>query len=295
MSGDRAAPLRAVLLRACAAASLPAAGAAVIRIGENALWRLPGRVVARIGRPGQTAAAREPAVARWLDDCGVPAVRPLVAVPGPVEVDGRPVTFWHELPPHRAGTAAELAPLLRRLHGLPTPDLALGRLDPFVRLAARIDGAATLGAEQRRRLHGRLAELEAAWAGLPAGRPTAVLHGDAWGGNLAVTATTAYLLDFERTSTGPPEWDLASTAVAHGTFGTVTDREYAAFCAAYGADVTDWPGYPVLRDVRELRVTCYALQLAAADPARHRAQAHYRLACLRGEHGPRPWAWTAIS
>ncbi|CAN3982153.1 phosphotransferase [Kitasatospora purpeofusca] len=286
----------ALLLNACAVAGLSAAGAEPIRIGENALWRLPHRIVARIGRPGQsTAAARELAVARWLNDCGVPAVHPLDDLREPLDVDGTPVTFWHELPPHRPGTAADIAPPLRRLHELPVPALPLGHLDPFVRLATRIAGAATLHDEQRQWLRFRLAELEATWSDLPAGLPASVIHGDAWRGNVAVTPTTTYLLDFERTSLGPPEWDLTATAVGYGTFGTVSDSEYTAFCKAYGADVTTWTGYPVLRDIRELRVTCFALQHAAADPVRHQAEAHYRLACLQGENGPRPWGWTAVS
>ncbi|MGW6913422.1 phosphotransferase enzyme family protein [Kitasatospora sp. NPDC054939] len=285
----------ALLLKACADAGLSAAGAEPIRIGENALWRLPSRIVARIARPGQAAAAaRELAVARWLHDCEVPAVQPLDHLQEPLEVDGRPVTFWHELPPHRPGTAADIAPLLRRLHELPVPAIPLGYLDPFVRLAARIDGAATLDDEQRQWLRDRLAELESAWSSLLPGMPASVIHGDAWGGNVAVTPTTTYLLDFERTSLGPPEWDLTATAVGYGTFGTVSDSKYAAFCDAYGTDVTAWDGYPVLRDIRELRVTCFALQHAAADPARHRAEAHYRLACLQGVNGPRPWGWTAV-
>lgn len=155
----------AVLLKACAEAGLAADGAEPLRIGENALWRLPHQVVARIARPGQWAAAvRELAVARWLHDCEVPAVRPLDALAEPVEVYGHPVTFWHELPRHRAGTAADIAPLLRRLHQLPVPDFQLGRLDPFVRLASRISEATTLDDEQRRWLWARLATLQTAWA-----------------------------------------------------------------------------------------------------------------------------------
>ncbi|MFI6153719.1 phosphotransferase family protein [Kitasatospora sp. NPDC051170] len=284
------------LLAACALAGLPAEGASLIREGENALWRLPGGVVARVGRTGQTAAAsRELAVARWLFECGVPSVRPLESIAQPLDIDGRPVTFWHQLPPHAHGTAADLAPLLRRLHQLPVPSFALGHLDPFVRLTLRIDGASTVRPPDKVWLHGRLTDLRAAWAGLPPGLPAGVVHGDAWGGNVAVTASTTYLLDFERTSLGPPEWDLTAVAVEQGVFDTATPEEYAAFCEAYGTDVTTWPGYPVLRDLRELRLTCYALQLAADDPDRHRTEAHHRLACLRGEAGPRPWHWSAVS
>ncbi|MFE4514603.1 phosphotransferase enzyme family protein [Kitasatospora sp. NPDC056783] len=286
----------AVLLSACADAGLSADGAELIRLGENALWRLPDGVVARVARSGQQSAAmQEIAIARWLHDSGLPVVRPLEALSAPVLVGNRPVTFWHELPPHRPGTGADMAPLLRRLHDLPVPEhIGLGRLDPLVRLAERIDEAVTLDEHQRRWLRGHLAELQAAWDELPAGRPLCVVHGDAWGGNTAVTATTTYLLDFERSSRGRREYDLATMAAGFTSFGSVTAKQYESICTAYGDDVTEWPSYPVLRDIRELRVTCFALQLAAADPARHRDQAHYRLACIQGREGARPWGWTVI-
>lgn len=67
---------RRVLIDACRTLGLDTGGAEPIRIAENAIWRLPGKVVARISRPGGTpAASREIAVANWLADNGVPAVR----------------------------------------------------------------------------------------------------------------------------------------------------------------------------------------------------------------------------
>ena len=60
----------------------------------------------------------------------------------------------------------------------------------------------------------------------------------------------------------------------------------------YGHDVTRWAGYEVLRDIREFHMTCMAAQVAAENPARH--EVPLRLACLRGEHGSRPWTWTAM-
>ncbi|MFF2119299.1 phosphotransferase enzyme family protein [Kitasatospora sp. NPDC058184] len=286
----------AVLLRACAEAGLSADGAELIRLGENALWRLPEGVVARIARTGQRpAAVQEIAIARWLHESGLPVVRPLDAFSVPVLVGDRPVTFWHELPPHRPGTGADMAPLLRRLHELPVPEhIDLGLLDPLVRIAERIAEAVTLDDHQRSWLRGHLADLQAAWDDLPLGEPLCVVHGDAWGGNTAVTRNTTYLLDFERSSLGRREYDLATMAAGFTSFGSITAQQYEAICTAYGADVTDQPSFPVLRNIRELRVTCFALQLAAADPTRHREQAHYRLACIQGREGARPWGWTVI-
>ena len=72
------------------------------------------------------------------------------------------------------------------------------------------------------------------------------------------------LLDLERFALGPPEWDLVSTAVGYTTFGTVTLAEWQAFSAQYGHDVTDWEGFAVLRDIRELRMVTFAWQSATA-------------------------------
>ncbi|WP_051732531.1 phosphotransferase family protein [Kitasatospora phosalacinea] len=210
---------------------------------------------------------------------------PAVLLAGACAAAGRPSAGAELI---RAGENA-----LRRLHRLPPPRAPLPALDPFVRLPDRID-AAGLDEPHRRRLRARLAELRTAWRELAlAARDPRVVHGDAWSGNLAVTATTAHLLDFERTALGPVEWDLTTTAVGHHTFGTVPPETYAAFCAAYGAHVTESPAYPLLRDLRELRLTCYALQQSGTDP-RHRPEARYRLACLLGEHGSRPWGWTPL-
>ncbi|NRQ32974.1 aminoglycoside phosphotransferase family protein [Nonomuraea sp. NN258] len=288
--------VRTTLDAACRRAGLDPAGAELMRLGENALYRLPGGIVARVSRSGQlAAAAREVAVARWLEANHVPAVRAWPDVDQPVEVDGRAVTWWRELPLHRHGTAPLVATALRRLHDLPPPTgFAIGQLDPFVRLAERIDRAVTLDERDRSWMRAHLAELEARWVELPKGLPKTVVHGDAWIGNVVRTDDgEAVLLDLERCSAGPPEWDLTSTAVKAFTLAGITTEDYDAFVRAYGHDVTSWAGFETLRDIREFRMTCMAAQVAAENPAR-RDEAVLRLACLRGERGPRPWSWTAV-
>ncbi|MGW2055910.1 phosphotransferase enzyme family protein [Streptomyces sp. NPDC001840] len=285
----------AVLREVTKTAGLSAANAEPIRLAENDLWRLPdSRVVVRIARAGQEdVAAREVALARWLAEHHIPAVRPL-PLAQPIMTEGRAATFWEELPPHRPGTEAELAPLLRRLHDLPRPPF-MEDMDPFVRISDRIDAARLLSHGDRAWLQARLEELRGAWAELPAGRPRCVIHGDAWGGNCAVIAEQgALLLDFERSSYGPPEWDLTSTAVAADSFGRISAAEYARFCAAYGYDVMEWTGYPTLRDIRELRLVSFAFQIADGDPSALE-QAQHRIACVRGRRGPRPWGWIAVA
>ncbi|MFE4332896.1 phosphotransferase family protein [Streptomyces sp. NPDC056831] len=275
-------------------AGISSEGAEPIRLAENDLWRLPGGVVVRIGRPGQgAAAAREVAVARWLAKEGMAAVRPL-PIDQPIQVGEHAATLWDELPLHRAGNEADLAPLLQQLHNLPQPHLDLGELDPFVRIADRVCSARWVGEQNQTWLLQHLDALRNSWAALPDGLPLCVIHGDAWPGNTAILANgTAVLLDFERTSIGLPEWDLTSTAVAADTFGSVTAAEYRQFCVAYGHDVMDWGGYPTLRATRELRLVTFALQVATEDPSA-RPQAFHRVACVRGQRGPRPWGWTAV-
>jgi aminoglycoside phosphotransferase (APT) family kinase protein len=288
-----AGPSSAVLAESCAAVGFNATGAEPVRIAENEIWRLPGRVIVRIARPGQwQAAVREVQVARWLADNAVPAVH-VLPVNQPVEADGQPVTFWEELPPHENASVRDVVRLLKLLHPLPTPDFPLGRLDPFVRVDERISAATSLPEDDRRWLRERLAELKEQWEHRPAGLPECVVHGDAWVGNVARTAEGPLLMDFERVSIGPPEWDLVSTALKMTTTGAVTKEEYAEFCTEYGMDVTQWEGYELLASARELRMTTYAAQHAATRPD-WRAEAQYRVDCLRGRTTPRPWHWTGI-
>lgn len=283
----------AVLEEVAAAAGMSADGAEPIRLAENDLWKLASDVVVRIARSGQDeVAAREVAVARWLAENNVPAVRPLHREQ-PVHVRGRAATFWELLPPHRQGTEADLAPLLRRMHELPRPTFPIGQLQPFVRIAERLNAARCASEDDRTWLLRRLDELKEQWSRLPAGLPHCVIHGDAWGGNCAVIDEGALLLDFERTSMGPPEWDLTSTAVAFDTFGTLSVAQYADFSEQYGFDVRDWAGYPTLRGIRELRLVTFGLQTADQNPEAL-GQARYRIECVRGCHGARPWHWTAV-
>ncbi|WP_019930553.1 phosphotransferase family protein [Nocardia sp. BMG111209] len=279
------------------AAGLDVADVQPFRQSENALFRLPGHIIARVSRPGQyVAAQREVNVARWLEASGIAAVQVVPDVDQPVVIDGLAVTFWRELPPHQHGTPVQVAAVLKQLHHLPPPvDFDLGQVAPFVRLEERIAAASILSDQDRSWFRGHLTELQQRWAELPAGLPWCVIHGDAWVGNVfAADDGTVRLLDLERTSFGPPEWDLVHTAIKWRSFGWITEEQYAEFCEVYGHDVTTWAGFELLRDIREFRMTTMAVQAASANPAREE-QALHRLACIRGERGPRPWTgWKAL-
>lgn len=176
---------------------------------------------------------------------------------------------------------------------LPLPDFDLPPLAPFIRLRERIDEATLLSDENRGWLLTQLSGLEVRYTALPPGKPWCAIHGDARTGNVVVTGHGPVLLDLERFAHGPPEWDLSSIAVNYTTFGNYPAEVWNDFCQRYGDDVTTWDGFAILRDARELRKVTFAVQMAP-----HREdiaeQARYRLACLRGEHGPRPWGWTGV-
>ncbi|GAA1294298.1 aminoglycoside phosphotransferase family protein [Saccharothrix xinjiangensis] len=271
-------------------------GAELVREGSNTLYRLPGGVTARIGPPGtETTARHQIAVARWLAEQHVPAIRPVAEVDQPVVVERRPVTWWWTLPEHRHATPAELGAALRTLHALRPPARPpLPVLDPFEGLHDSISTTHVLSASDRTWLADHLARLRDHYAGLPPGMPVTVVHGDAWQGNLAVPVPGhPVLLDLDTISLGPPEWDLVPLAVDHTDFTRITTAEYAAFVNAYGGhDVTTWPSYPTLAALHELRWVCFLLRKAPTDITVQRELAH-RLACLRGGV-PKPWTWAAF-
>ena len=286
--------IEAALAAACRAVNLDASTTELMRASENTLFRLPGGIVARVTRLGQLAAAvKEVQVSRWLRSLDVPVVEALAEIEQPVSAEGRAVTFWHELPEHRFSSIPELAAVLRRLHDLPTPGFELPRVAPFVRLRDRIIETTALSEDDRDWLLAHLTDLERRYATLPEGRPWCAVHGDVWAGNIVVTDRGPIVLDLERFAFGPPEWDLTSIAIDYTTFGDLTAQDWASFCHRYGYDVTSWAGFQILRDARELRKVTFALQMAEERPDLA-SQAAYRLACVQGKHGPRPWGWTGV-
>src|SRR4051812_34095276 len=129
------------MVSACRRLGLDSEGAELIRLGENALWRLRRHpTVVRIARLADyyDDAVKEVAVARWLAAAPFPAAA-VVDLPQPQLVDGHPVTFWNWIDGRRA-VAAEIRQLgivLRKLHQLPPPaEFAL----PPERILDRVQG-----------------------------------------------------------------------------------------------------------------------------------------------------------
>lgn len=280
-----------VLLDACSRVGIEARGAQRVQFGAGVGYRLPSGVLVRIGRLAHAGEVlREMEVSRWLAAAGLAAVRAVPGLRQPIDVHGHAVTFWLDPPPHRPADFTELAVALSRLHAAPLPTtFALGQVQPFRQLARAVDAAACFGAEDRRWLHEHLAELRGRWADLAAGNQWCVVHGEAWGREFAVTSDQrSLLLDPQHLMIGPPEWDLVPTAVEYYSLGWIDGGSYDCFCRGYGLDVTRWGGYFLLRDIREFRMTLAAARVAATADT-WRAQAHQRLACIRGDDGPRRW------
>jgi Ser/Thr protein kinase RdoA (MazF antagonist) len=283
---------RAALNEACSLIGLDPTDAELIRLGENAVFRLrTSPVVARVARdPSQLADAdRLVRVARWLADSDVPAVRAL-DVEQPIRVAARVVTLWESVSDSvEYGTTAELGQLLRRLHALAAPaDISLPLLEPFARAEARLRRVGTLTDVDRRFLLDRSGELADAFCRLEFVLPVGPVHGDANVGNVfRDDHGRAVLGDLDGIAVGPREWDLVLTAMYFERYGWHTDREYRNFVGAYGYDVMAWSGYPILRDVRELLMVAWLAQNAHEPQVA--AELTKRVEALRTGRSRRDW------
>ncbi len=182
--------------------------------------------------------------------------------------------------------------MIRRLHALPDPPFTLPATRPTARLAAALEAdSESLTDADRRWLWDRMSELNERYARLDTPLGAGLIHNDAHLGNLlASAATDGWVLgDWDRVSTGPREWDLVPTA-NDGRFGLPAPQR-VAFSAAYGYDVTAWPGWLVLRDLHELHSLAAYIRAAAGKPTAAE-ELRWRLdSLLRGD---RARTWHAV-
>jgi hypothetical protein len=76
-------------------------------------------------------------------------------------------------------------------------------------------------------------------------------------------------------------------SIAQERYG-LADQQYREFADTYGFDVRTWPGYPVLREVRELTMTTWIMQNVGESPAAADEFA-LRIASLREKDFGRAW------
>ncbi|GGU46826.1 aminoglycoside phosphotransferase [Streptomyces albospinus] len=267
-----------------------AADAPLLSLGENAVFALGERgPVVRVGRSAELLerAERELRVARWLADEGVPAVR--AAEPDAALVDGHPVTYWQRLPDAvRPAGPDDLAALLKLVHALPDPPVALPRrelldgVERWLRLAG--DAVSASDAEY---LRGRRDAFAAAASALEPHLPRGPIHGDALPRNVHVGPDGPVLVDLETFSFDLREHDLVVMALSRDRYGLGADA-YGAFVSAYGWDVRDWAGCAVLRGSRETASCAWVSQHAPGNPAALK-EFRRRIASLRAQDTTVRW------
>jgi hypothetical protein len=261
-------------------AGLGTSGAELLALGENAVFAA-GDLVVKVGRDAELLdrARRELAVALWLAQAGVPAVR--AAEPEARLVAGHPVTVWHRLPaPVRPAEPRDLAELLRTVHALPAPafDLPhrelLGGVERWLRLAGdAIDPADAAYLRERRD------GFTTAAATLTPQLPPGPIHGDALPRNVHVGLDGPVLVDLETFSADLREHDLVVMALARDRYGLPAEA-YDSFTDAYGWDVRAWDGCAVLRGARETASCAWVAQHAPSNP-KAREEFQRRVASLR--------------
>ncbi|GAA2251583.1 aminoglycoside phosphotransferase family protein [Streptomyces atrovirens] len=257
-----------------------AADARLLALGENAVFAA-GDLAVKVGRDAELLerARRELAVAGWLAEEGVPAVR--AAEPEALLVDGHPVTVWHRLPEAvRPAGPRDLAELLRLVHALPTPPFGLpprellGGVERWLRLAGdAIDPADAAYLRERRD------GFASAAAALTPRLPPGPVHGDALPRNVHIGPDGPVLVDLETFSADLREHDLVVMALSHDRYG-LSDEAYTSFTAAYGWDVRAWEGCSVLRGARETASCAWVAQHAPGNP-KALAEFRRRVASLR--------------
>ncbi|MFI1163544.1 phosphotransferase enzyme family protein [Streptomyces sp. NPDC020801] len=258
----------------------PARDARLLALGENAVFAA-GDLVVKVGRDAELLdrARRELRIAVWLAGAGVPAVR--AADPEARLVDGHPVTVWQRLPDAvRPAGPRDLAELLRIVHALPSPGFELpprellGGVERWLRLAGEaIDPA------DAAYLRARRDGFAAAAAALTPHLPPGPIHGDALPRNVHIGPDGPVLVDLETFSADLREHDLVVMALSRDRYGLPAEG-YDSFTSAYGWDVREWEGCPVLRGARETASCAWVAQHTPGSP-KALAEFGRRVASLR--------------
>jgi len=281
-----------VLAEVCAQAGFDHEGATLLRYVGNAVFRLRADpVIIRIvlapslrHRVGKVVA-----VARWLAKDDVPAVRLLDGFEQPLRVGEHLATLWQNVPATGPPpTGVDLARLLRRFHELTPPSFELPSWEPMTVVRGRLRDAQGIDLADRAFLERRCGEIEVALHSLEYHLPPGPVHGDAYLGNLIPGPDGPVLCDFDSTCVGPREWDLTPLAVGQLRLGHPPEQ-YRSFAEQYGFDVTAWPGFSVLRQVRELKMVSGALPVLGGNPM-VKAEFMRRIRSLRDGVDAAGWA-----
>lgn len=282
-----------VLTDACEQVQLDPAGAELIRIGSNAVFRLTDPVIVRITRDGDTVGEvrRQVDVAQWLERQGYPATRAL-AVEQPVEIQGRIATFWDSVSEdERYAPIDRVAEIIRQLHDLEAPaSLRLPAKEPFAKLDMQLRVLEEVDHSSASFLRECSEDICARYQHLEFPLRPGVIHGDANVGNVILDRNNRpVLIDLDSFCVGPREWDLVQTALFYERFGWHTAEEYRTFVNVYGFDIMSWPGYKVLADYREVAMTLWLSGKASTDE-RAADEVRKRVESIKSGENRHDWA-----
>ncbi|QDY76962.1 phosphotransferase family protein [Streptomyces qinzhouensis] len=272
---------------ACRRTGLSTAGLEVIRQHATGVYLLPTeRAVARVRPAAESAAARMLAeLLRWLIGHGFPVVEPLAE---PVEEPPYVVTLWSHYPqPTTPPPAGALGGILRELHCLPEPPVALPSYQPLASLTTSVKRSHTLETDECAWLVEMTDKLlyEYRQLDFPLGR--GLIHGDAYPGNTLWDGEQVRLGDWDEVAVGPRELDLANTfqGVRYGR----TAEEIQSFTDAYGHDPSPWPGLRTLVTMRDLHTLGSFIQRADTGDQAAAAELRHRLDTLRSGRPRAQW------
>ncbi|MCF0093109.1 hypothetical protein B0E54_01935 [Micromonospora sp. MH99] len=240
----------------------------LLRFTNNAVFALPtAGIVIRIARTHQLRdrATKVIRLARWFADIDAPTIR-LAHVEQPIDVGDLVASVWQYIAPRTpAATVEDLGTVLRDFHALGVPPFPVPKWNPIGDARQRLSDAEGLSEPDRDFLATWCDLLEPRAAVLNEGGPQALVHGDAHVGNLLREPSGRVVMcDFDSTSVGPWQIDLAAVAVAELRFGT--NGRHLSMATAYGFDVTRDPLWEILREVRELKMIAAVMPYLATSP-----------------------------
>ncbi|MBF6329778.1 phosphotransferase enzyme family protein [Nocardia transvalensis] len=272
-----------VMLAACRQLGINSADSQLIRLGENALFRLNTEpTIVRVGRSIEES-RKEVAVSLWLNRNGIPGTELAYPETSLLVIDGLPVTFWKLIEVGSiAPTADDLGYVIKALHALPEPtSFRLPKFEPMPKIDGRIEhlrekfdaGDISFIQKRKSRIEDDFCKIRSVLGWGP-------LHGDAHIGNLMRDKNgTIRLIDYGDFCFGPREWDVCTLAVSYKV-GTVPESTYRSFANAYGFDALQWDGFPTVQAARELNMTTWLMQLGGHSKQID-AEIRKRLADLR--------------